>query len=75
MQGLSELRQAYEFSLDTVGQDMDAGGLWRVGGGWRSGGVAGWGCAVMRVLARGCSCWGMTPCRPGMPWVHRWHAW
>jgi hypothetical protein len=29
--GLPEVRQAYEFSLDTVGQDIGAGSLWQVG--------------------------------------------
>lgn len=28
--GLAEVRQSYEFSLDTVGQDISAGGLWQV---------------------------------------------
>jgi hypothetical protein len=30
-QGLVETKLAYEFSLDTVGQDLGAGGLWQVG--------------------------------------------
>ena len=29
--GLFEVRLAYEFSLDTVGQDIGAGSLWQVG--------------------------------------------
>lgn len=53
--GLSELRQAYEFSVDTVGQDMDAGGLWRVSIGRRG---------VWGVWAQGRLVTNPTPCHP-----------